>query len=161
MACAAADFVRDGVRFDVIVASWTLRHTADPLGLVEQLSNLLHGGGMLLCNEVWFHFKGGMERWDDVPALRAAIDVLSGGETGLTLELCIEGEARDTEQAGDSGGYCTALRGIRTSTEPVRFATVSFTGEVSGPVSTDPHLTANVSMSGGASWEVARYDLDT
>lgn len=57
VSCEAADFVRDGRRFDVIFCSWTLFHLADPLGTLMQLRQVLAPEGVLLVNGAYIHFE--------------------------------------------------------------------------------------------------------
>ena len=148
--CDAASFVHVCERFDLIVCSWTLRHCADPLGTLEQYANLLRVGGVLLANQFWLPFEGESGRWDDEAALRRAIAALNNEATGVSLELDI---ARDAE---DSELVTTALRCVRVSEAPIRFASAGFTGEVSGPMSLDPSKSV-CCLSGGPSYAMARY----
>merc|ERR1711988_404359 len=57
--CHEADFISEGRRFDLIVASWTMLHLADPLGTLVQLYGLLGHRGVLLVNFCYAHIGDG------------------------------------------------------------------------------------------------------
>jgi len=133
---SACDFVREGRAFDLVVASWTLRHLCEPLGTLEFLSERLAPGGVLLGNELFAPVgDGGLE-----PFREAARDAAG---PSYSVELDVQGEALRFEGDDLAGGYEMALRITRGPLgEPgpgagVRFP-VALTGEVSGPMG-GPH----------------------
>jgi hypothetical protein len=49
-----ADFIQNSIKFDLIVASWTIFHLCDPFGCVIQLYELLSkNGGRFICNKFY------------------------------------------------------------------------------------------------------------
>lgn len=58
-ACHESDFIAEGRKFDVIIASWTMLHLADPLGTLVQLYPLLVQGGVILGNFCYAHIGDG------------------------------------------------------------------------------------------------------
>lgn len=57
LATTAADFVQQGMVFDLILCSWTLFHLCDPLGTVLQLRALLDPDGAILANGAYFYVE--------------------------------------------------------------------------------------------------------
>lgn len=58
-ACSGADFVGAQQQFDLIVASWTMLHLADPMGTLVQLYTFLAPQGILLANFCYAHISDG------------------------------------------------------------------------------------------------------
>ena len=65
------DFIREGVKFDLIVASWTMLHLVDSLGTLVQLWDLLDpNGGQFVGNQFCAHVDVHELKFQD-PAGRA------------------------------------------------------------------------------------------
>ena len=97
----------------------------------------------------------------DTNGISLELDVCAGelSSAASLLESGDGGDASNASSASEPASYMTALRCTRTGEEPVavRFASVDFTGEVSGPMSFDPMKSANTSLEGGPSYAMARY----
>eukprot|EP00729_Bicosta_minor_P015081 gene15081-26335_t len=111
------DFVRDNVKFDLIVCSWTLRHLCDPLGTLELLSEMLFpDGGVLLGNQLF----APIAPLNDMSSFEAAVatgnehsggdDDGNGGKGWFKVEHDITGEQMRWEDDAIVGGYDSNIR---------------------------------------------------
>eukprot|EP00439_Symbiodinium_sp_Y106_P075747 s2723_g15.t1 len=100
-----ADFIREGIEFDLILCSWTLFHLCDPLGTLEQLYRCLAPEGLLLANGAYMHFEAPGNEEGSIPAFEAFCARLAP-----ELQLCVEGEpvcyfAEDPDDEWGAGEY--------------------------------------------------------
>ena len=172
-----------GRSFDLIVSSWTFRHLADPLSLIESLILVLEPDGEILINEVWVPFENESGSWDDPAAMRKGLSALAANlkspenmmPANIELEMVQENCTR--EETIDEGGEARGSIGYRTAMKctrlPIKAAAkdsaagvrifnfgdiVTYTGEVSGAVCGDSlrGITC-AALSGGACYGMARY----
>lgn len=93
--CCEADFVASQCKFDLVVASWTMLHLADPMGTLQQLYSFVAPGGILLVNFCYAHIADG-----DKAHLRKLMDIVSNDHKawlGDDDTICIQKTKSDLQ----------------------------------------------------------------